>query len=214
MIALKQIPKGQQVFNDFGPLPRSDLLRRYGYVTEKYKKFDVVEISIESVRNAASKINNLNDEESQERLQLAARWGALEDAYDLTHTSGTARFELDEDMLLTIEALLLDTDSHKRITSVAKLCERRLPTMSMNLCLVLKDIIKRRLDTYATPIAQDVNILQNMTLQKRHRMAIEVRLGEKEILAAAADEIDQSITAIEARGTTEKRGEKLKRKRL
>lgn len=30
MVALKPMRKGEEVLNDYGPLPRSDLLRRYG----------------------------------------------------------------------------------------------------------------------------------------------------------------------------------------
>src|SRR5437764_5012574 len=44
MKALKPIKAGEEIFNDYGPLPRSDLLRRYGYVTDNYAQYDVVEI--------------------------------------------------------------------------------------------------------------------------------------------------------------------------
>jgi SET domain-containing protein 6 len=44
MRAIKSIIAGEEIFNDYGQLPRSDLLRRYGYVTENYKAFDVAEI--------------------------------------------------------------------------------------------------------------------------------------------------------------------------
>lgn len=37
MVALRPIQKGQQISNDFGQLLRSDLLRRYGYITDHYK---------------------------------------------------------------------------------------------------------------------------------------------------------------------------------
>ena len=46
MTAIKQIRAGEQIFNDFGELPRSDLLRRYGFVTDRYRKWDVVEIPL------------------------------------------------------------------------------------------------------------------------------------------------------------------------
>lgn len=68
MIALRGIPKGQQIFNDFGQLPRSDLLRRYGYVTENYKKWDIVEVNIETVTQAAGEQNKLNDKEKEDRV--------------------------------------------------------------------------------------------------------------------------------------------------
>ena len=44
MVALKPIERGEEIFNDYGQLPRSDLLRRYGYITDNYKKWDAVEI--------------------------------------------------------------------------------------------------------------------------------------------------------------------------
>ncbi len=59
MIALRKITSGQQIFNDFGQLPRSDLLRRYGYTTSNYKRWDVVEVDIETITEAASKYNKL-----------------------------------------------------------------------------------------------------------------------------------------------------------
>ena len=49
MLATKPILKGEEIFNDYGEMPSSDLLRRYGYVTERYKKHDVVEISAEYI---------------------------------------------------------------------------------------------------------------------------------------------------------------------
>lgn len=68
MIALKHIRKGQQIFNDFGQLPRSDLLRRYGYVTDNYKKWDVVEVNIEDVIHATSEFNKLSEKRKQDRV--------------------------------------------------------------------------------------------------------------------------------------------------
>lgn len=44
MIAIKPIEKGEEIFNDYGQLPRSDLLRRYGYITDRYEIWDVVEV--------------------------------------------------------------------------------------------------------------------------------------------------------------------------
>lgn len=60
MKALKPVKKGEELLNDYGPLPRSDLLRRYGYLTPGYSKYDVVEISQELVTEflmAKSKID-------------------------------------------------------------------------------------------------------------------------------------------------------------
>ena len=65
MIAIKKIPSGQQIFNDFGQLPRSDLLRRYGYITDNYKRWDVVEVDLETITHVASRYNKLEGGEDQ-----------------------------------------------------------------------------------------------------------------------------------------------------
>ena len=62
MIALEDIAPGQQIFNDFGQLPRSDLLRRYGYITDNYKKWDVVEIPMETITRTVSEYNKLDEQ--------------------------------------------------------------------------------------------------------------------------------------------------------
>lgn len=52
MRAIKPINAGEEVFNDYGQLPRSDLLRRYGYITPGYNQYDVVEIPRQLVIDA------------------------------------------------------------------------------------------------------------------------------------------------------------------
>lgn len=53
MQAIKPIQEGEEIFNDYGDLPRADLLRRYGYITDNYAPFDTMELSFESVCHAA-----------------------------------------------------------------------------------------------------------------------------------------------------------------
>ena len=59
--------------------------------------------------------------------------------------------------------------------------------LNRDIALVLTKIIVGRLKSYNTSIEEDVVLLRDSELDDRHRMAIEVRLGEKEILAAALD---------------------------
>lgn len=49
--ALRPIKKGEEVLNYYGPHPNSELLRRYGYVTPKHARYDVVEIPWHLVQN-------------------------------------------------------------------------------------------------------------------------------------------------------------------
>lgn len=68
MLASKPIRKGQEIFNDYGQRPRSDLLRRYGYITDNARKWDVVELDLESVVQAACEHNNLDESERERRV--------------------------------------------------------------------------------------------------------------------------------------------------
>lgn len=54
MRATEDIKTGDEIFNDYGPLPRSDLLRTYGYITDNYSAFDVVEISADLLEDVAA----------------------------------------------------------------------------------------------------------------------------------------------------------------
>ncbi|KAK1834902.1 ribosomal lysine N-methyltransferase [Podospora conica] len=42
--ALRRIARGEEILNYYGPLPTSELLRRYGYVTPAHARHDVVEV--------------------------------------------------------------------------------------------------------------------------------------------------------------------------
>ncbi len=42
--ALRPIRAGEEILNYYGPLPNGELLRRYGYVTEKHGRYDLVEV--------------------------------------------------------------------------------------------------------------------------------------------------------------------------
>ena len=68
MTAVKHIREGGEIFNDYGLLPRSDLLRRYGYIIDSHKKWDVVEIDTTSVLQIARATNQLTDTEIDQRV--------------------------------------------------------------------------------------------------------------------------------------------------
>ena len=66
MKAIKPIQEGEEIFNDYGEIPRADLLRRYGYVTDNYAPFDVIELSLGDICQAAGLSNS--DVEAQPRV--------------------------------------------------------------------------------------------------------------------------------------------------
>ena len=68
MVAIKPIKAGEQIFNDFGELPRSDLLRRYGYVTDNYRKWDVVEMPLDLIIKVSEQSFPLSENDRMKRV--------------------------------------------------------------------------------------------------------------------------------------------------
>lgn len=67
MTSLRPIRAGEEILNYYGPHPNSELLRRYGYVTEKHSRYDVVEIPWHTVESAVAAQLNV----SREALDVA-----------------------------------------------------------------------------------------------------------------------------------------------
>ena len=103
-------------------------------------------------------------------------------------------------MLLTITALLLSGNEFEEAMETPP--EQPPVSVTDTLNVVLKEIIISRQRAYKTTMTEDYDKLEDVNVRGRLRMAIEVRLGEKEILALAADEIEQRLLpdGIEANG--------------
>lgn len=71
MSTVKQIFKGDEILNEFGQLPRSDLLRRYGYITDNYKKWDVVEIDSDKILGIIRSEGHLGTVEILDRVSFS-----------------------------------------------------------------------------------------------------------------------------------------------
>ncbi|KAG8532121.1 uncharacterized protein KY384_003758 [Bacidia gigantensis] len=185
MRAIKQIKAGDQIYNDFGELPRSDLLRRYGYLSDRYQKWDVVEVTLDLITKVCNEINPLDSVEREVRTSLAMKWDVLEDGYDLNRPQDNKDFEFPPDLILLINLLLMDLTKLRTAVAVQDrpLDDHALPPLTTTY-QVLEVIVAERLASYGTTIAEDVHLL-GVSLSKRKRMAIEVRRGEKEILAMA-----------------------------
>lgn len=70
MKAIKPVQAGEELFNDYGEIPRADLLRRYGYVTDNYSQYDVIELPLRDICQAAGLSNS--DVESQPRVCISS----------------------------------------------------------------------------------------------------------------------------------------------
>ncbi|KAF2715002.1 SET domain-containing protein [Pleomassaria siparia CBS 279.74] len=187
MKAIKPIVAGDEIFNDYGPLPRSDLLRRYGYITENYAQYDVVEIPFTRIAQAASKGGITLYEDKIEYLD---EHGLIETGYDICASNP---FSIEESMspeLITIvETLLLDEDEFERLKRKGKLPKPdQISTRGIE---VLHNFVISQRQEYGTTLEQDmrdvpVSPTSEMTLKDRRcGMAKLVRMGEKKILQDA-----------------------------
>ena len=98
-------------------------------------------------------------------------------------------FDFDQSLILTITALLLDMNSAKQASSRTGTPDQ--PPLSL---LPTLDFSHRQ-RAYKSTLAEDTALLEDLTVQGRQRMAVEVRLEEKELLAMAALRVDETIAA-------------------
>src|SRR5947207_12169465 len=83
MKAISSIKKGEEVLNTYGALPRSDLLRRYGYVQSDYARYDVVELSTDVIISTAIEIQDRTTEERTARLDFLEEEDLQDTSYDV-----------------------------------------------------------------------------------------------------------------------------------
>jgi SET domain-containing protein 6 len=70
---------------------------------------------------------------------------------------------------------------------------------------VLTQVLSEKLAAYPTSVEEDQTLLEKSDISHRHRMAIQVRLGEKALLEEALAMLDDRF-AQRARGKTDKEG--------
>jgi SET domain-containing protein 6 len=193
MRTIKPIAAGEEIFNDYGPLPRSDLLRRYGYITDQYAVYDVVEMSTESMLSAfrtGGRVNpnlQLNSEDLEKRVELTQREDVYDQSYDIRH-AGPEGPGIPDELLAFLYILLLDEESLAAISSSQSYLPSRSKMATETVGQVLMALLRLREEEYATTLEEDEALLKSENLSNRTRMAIEVRLGEKRVIREAIQE--------------------------
>ncbi|THW19297.1 SET domain-containing protein RMS1 [Aureobasidium pullulans] len=185
MTSLREIKAGEEVLNYYGPLPNCDLLRRYGYTSAKHSRYDVVEVPWEIVSSTidkrfTGKKGALDEEEIEEGFVLERDSGEPDDTGINTHPAKFVGFpeELEEQVCQVIAPAMgisLDKGPNK--------VQRR--QLKHTFFEIMDAVIPARLAQYGTTIEQDEQLLKNTDLEGRHRMAVSVRLGEKQLLKEA-----------------------------
>ena len=192
MKAIRAIQKGEEIFNDYGPLPRADVLRRYGYVTENYAKYDVVEISLELIKEAAMELLNMQKKDVEARVEYLNEKGALDDGYDIFRASNIDG-PFGEELSVLQNSLMMSEADFDKLKKKQKLPKPDMPQATLQL---LRYILVRRRSMYPqddTSSNWDNTKLQNghfdRTSTRRRKMAAGVITGEKEVLKEATETV-------------------------
>lgn len=201
--ALRPIKAGEEVLNYYGPHPNSELLRRYGYVTEKHSRFDVVEIPWDVVDVALGKqllalgITSASLAKVRQSFEEGEEEDDdFEDTFVLERESGEPNSDGTFPGPATISNMPEDLEERlkeflKRVSKMqpeAISDKRKRKTISDSvLSQSLLDLESR----YATDLAQDQRILESNTFE-RQQMATIVRMGEKKLLQEAKSLFDTS----------------------
>ena len=205
MTSLREIKAGEEVLNYYGPLPNGELLRRYGYTSSKHTRYDVVEIGWSLIREVLveHKFEDCSSDSRREQiLELLATIEAdesieVEDGFLLEREcddpsdegtlTGEARFvKFSDEMVETITDVVgsvLKSNTKKRNLSDAA----KQALLKYEALTIMEEIAMQKLKQYQTTEQTDVALLRNGQLPRRQTMAIEVRLGEKQLLAEAVN---------------------------
>jgi SET domain-containing protein 6 len=188
MKALKCITAGEEIFNDYGPLPRSDLLRRYGYITDNYTRYDVAEIPFELVTTYVQHFGAIQP--LDDRLQYLDDQDMIETGYDIAHSAPfTFQESISPELIMVVQTLLLPSPEFERLKSKGKLPKPGKLTTTDAECL--RSIVTARARQYPTSLEDDLRGSVTMSAasnkEQRKAMAKAVRIGEKAILRAAEE---------------------------
>lgn len=234
MKATKDIKAKDEILNDYGPLPRSDLLRMYGYLTDNYSTFDVVEISADLIENVAAssgmhrpylaqKVGLMNNEScrllTRSQREELERLGLIDDAFIIVRPGAGSSLNdvLPVDLRMLITSFCQPAEQFHP-TKLSKLVKESGLTLAEASLLLTS--ITNRLRDYRSSLQEDSQILKDLQNKgslhnsdaisyRRYEMAVQVRKGEKEIL----HQVLQLIQDFVAEQTRRMVGESAKRKR-
>ncbi|RVD88084.1 uncharacterized protein DFL_002282 [Arthrobotrys flagrans] len=197
LVSTKNIPANTTLYTDPGPVPRSDLLRRVGRYSQSSAQNDVIEIDSTLLISVAGK--NLSDSTRDSRIERLVEEELLEDSYDIE-----ADGAIPSEILIVIQAFLVDDETFQSYAADEKFPKAKKDARTRDIIL---EVLQRRREAFTTSREEDIAILGNSgeALGKRKKMAVEVRLGEKEILKKMEEVVRSWVDATENQGRSAKR---------
>ncbi|KAF8457974.1 hypothetical protein BGX38DRAFT_1138974 [Terfezia claveryi] len=193
MSPLHNLPAQTPLYNDYGPLPRSDLLRRYGYITQNYAQFDVVELKGDLLTETIIRMKNptLSPEEKLKRIDFLIDEDLLEDAFDLPVPEPRVR-NIPSEWAGIYVVLTQTVGGKSKLPSSSSALENIMKTRGYRECV--GEILRKRLAMYAPKEEIEAGLASgeevSLRTKRRVKMAREVREGEIAILEALIKEVE------------------------
>ncbi|OIW22524.1 SET domain-containing protein [Coniochaeta ligniaria NRRL 30616] len=191
-VSLRKIRAGEEILNYYGPLPNGELLRRYGYVTDAHRRWDVVELSWSLVEAALMEVlgaseavwgkvvAQVDDEEVEDGFVV--EWGSEEPDAE-GHVDDKLEFHgLPEELAEQVKAFL--KVARKFEGSMAYKLSDSETRKEVYLRSVLR-ALELRMAEYPTTLEADLQQQQAENPPGRKGMALAVRIGEKTLLREA-----------------------------
>ncbi|KAK4239554.1 ribosomal lysine N-methyltransferase [Achaetomium macrosporum] len=208
--ALRKIKAGEEILNYYGPLPNGELLRRYGYVTPKHSRYDVVELPWQLVENELrERVGSTMSPSDWERVkQLAQSDEEFEEGFVLERSSedpdstgqlhSDAAFsglpdELGEQFKTFLKAV-------KKVNGNAELAVQALSDRDARKELYLQTVLATlhaRERQYATSLEEDERLMNAAEVTERQRMAVWVRRGEKQLMREAQSWVRRELDELQ-----------------
>ncbi|XP_014552734.1 hypothetical protein COCVIDRAFT_41116 [Bipolaris victoriae FI3] len=206
----ESIPAGSEILNYYGPLPSSELLRRYGYVTPEHHRYDVAELPWSLVRTALAEELKLSEDiiaDIERKLD-----SELEEFFVIERDAGepSSYGTLTQPPVLREVSSELEEQTKTFLRALKKLDPKRKRSEAIY-DTVLEKALMTRLRQYPTSAEQDESLLSKESLGKRHRMAVEVRLGEKRLLQEALALVQAGKNTVREHEEEGRAGKKAKR---
>ncbi|KAI0066033.1 SET domain-containing protein [Artomyces pyxidatus] len=198
MTVTKPISAGDQIWNTYGDLPNSELLRRYGHVDmislpdgDLGNPADIVEVRADIVveilrrRRENEQLGSIT-----ERVDWWLELGG-EDVFVVESNGKTP-----SEMIAFTRLLLISDSDWEKLKLKTRLPK---PKTDMDVLSLAVDVFQTRLSDYSTTVEEDKAILSSTTedgkLSINRRHAVSVRLGEKRVLHKALQDLREKIAS-------------------
>lgn len=161
----------------------------YGYLTDNYARYDVVEFSHNTLLEVAGKKHDRKDKIWREREQQLDELGLIDDGYAIPrpdHGTETLEDALPGQIHMLLRALCA-SENDKNV-------KKPKDVVTVEEAALLQGILTKKLSEYKTTLEADQKVLEALHSDAetaliptgcnalRYSMALQVRIGEKEIL--------------------------------